>query len=101
MQKRLTTDEVRTLDMASSRPGNVAQAERATLAILLALSASHLMNDTMQSLISALYPMLKADFHLSFTQVGLITLAFQLTASLLQPLVGLYADKRPADTPAP
>ena len=95
MQKRLTADEVRTLEPAASRPGDVAQAERATLAILLALSASHMMNDTMQSLISALYPMLKADFHLSFAQIGLITLAFQLTASLLQPLVGLYADRRP------
>ncbi len=95
MQKRLAADEVRTIELASSRTGNVAQAERATLAILLALSASHMMNDTMQSLISALYPMLKADFHLSFTQVGLITLAFQLTASILQPLVGMYADRRP------
>lgn len=91
MQKRLTADEVRSIDVASSRAGT----ERATLSILLALSASHMMNDTMQSLISALYPMLKADFHLSYSQVGLITLAFQLTASILQPLVGLYADKRP------
>ena len=95
MQKRLTADEIETIDATAFRAANVVQAERATLAILLALSASHMMNDTMQSLISALYPMLKADFHLSFTQVGLITLAFQLTASLLQPLVGLYADRRP------
>ena len=95
MQKRLTAEEVRTIDAATSQPEGMAQAERATLVILLALSASHMMNDTMQSLISALYPMLKADFQLSFTQIGLITLAFQLTASLLQPLVGLYADKRP------
>lgn len=97
MQKRLTADEIHAIDLA--RPpitaANAAMAERATLGILLALSASHLMNDTMQSLISALYPMLKDDFHLDFTQVGLITLAFQLTASILQPLVGMYADKRP------
>ncbi len=97
MQKRLTADEIHAIDLA--RPpitaANAAMAERATLGILLALSASHMMNDTMQSLISALYPMLKDDFHLDFTQVGLITLAFQLTASILQPLVGMYADKRP------
>ncbi len=97
MQKRLTADEIHTIDQV--RPpitaANAAMAERATLGILLALSASHMMNDTMQSLISALYPMLKDDFHLDFTQVGLITLAFQLTASILQPLVGMYADKRP------
>jgi FSR family fosmidomycin resistance protein-like MFS transporter len=63
--------------------------------ILVALSFCHFLNDTLQSLISASYPMLKADFHLDFAQVGLITLAFQLTASLLQPLVGFYTDRRP------
>jgi len=102
MQKRLTADEIHAIDLArppitaaNAGVANAAMAERATLGILLALSASHLMNDTMQSLISALYPMLKDDFHLDFTQIGLITLAFQLTASILQPLVGMYADKRP------
>src|SRR5262249_10521809 len=52
-------------------------------------------NDTLQSLLAAIYPMLKSDFHLDFWQIGLLTLAFQVTASLLQPLVGLYTDKRP------
>ncbi len=65
------------------------------LPILLALSFSHLLNDTMQSLIPAIYPMVKDAFQLSFAQVGLITLTFQLTASLLQPLVGIYIDRRP------
>jgi FSR family fosmidomycin resistance protein-like MFS transporter len=65
------------------------------LAILFALSFSHLLNDTMQSLLPAIYPLLKTSFHLSFTQVGLITLTNQLTASLLQPLVGLYTDRYP------
>lgn len=65
------------------------------LPILLALSFSHLLNDTMQSLIPAIYPMVKDSFQLSFAQVGLITLTFQLTASLLQPLVGIYIDRRP------
>ncbi len=65
------------------------------LAVLLALSFSHLLNDTMQSLLPAIYPLLKKSFALSFTQVGLITLTNQLTASLLQPLVGLYTDRYP------
>jgi FSR family fosmidomycin resistance protein-like MFS transporter len=66
-----------------------------TLAVLAALSVSHLLNDTVQSLIAAVYPILKDAYALTFTQVGLITLAFQLTASLLQPVVGLYTDRRP------
>ncbi len=66
-----------------------------TFAILVALSVSHLLNDTIQSLIAAVYPVLKESYRLSFTQVGLITLAFQCTASLLQPLVGQYTDRRP------
>ena len=66
-----------------------------TFAVLVALSVSHLLNDTIQSLIAAVYPVLKESYALSFTQIGLITLAFQCTASLLQPLVGLYTDRRP------
>jgi FSR family fosmidomycin resistance protein-like MFS transporter len=72
--------------------------ERARLTsygVLLAISVSHLLNDTLQSLIPALYPVVKDSFHLSFTQVGLITLTFQLTASLLQPVVGAFTDRRP------
>ena len=70
-------------------------ARPAVLAILFAISFSHLLNDTIQSLIPAIYPLLKTSFHLSFVQVGLITLAFQMTASILQPFVGLYSDRRP------
>jgi FSR family fosmidomycin resistance protein-like MFS transporter len=65
------------------------------LGILLALSASHLINDTLQALLPAIYPMLKASFRLTFTQIGLITLSYQLTASLLQPFVGTYTDRKP------
>jgi MFS transporter, FSR family, fosmidomycin resistance protein len=65
------------------------------LAILFALSFSHLLNDTMQSLLLAIYPLLKTSFQLSFTQIGMITLTNQLTASLLQPLVGFYTDRYP------
>jgi len=65
------------------------------LAVLLGLSLSHLLNDLVQSLLPAIYPLLKAGFHLDFGQIGLITFVFQGTASLLQPGVGLYTDRRP------
>jgi FSR family fosmidomycin resistance protein-like MFS transporter len=63
--------------------------------ILLAISFSHLLNDTMQSLIPSTYPLLKKSLNLDFSQLGLITFCFQLTASLLQPFVGMYTDKKP------
>jgi FSR family fosmidomycin resistance protein-like MFS transporter len=63
--------------------------------ILLSLCFSHLLNDTIQSLIPAIYPVLKTTFRLDFGQIGLITLTFQLTSSLLQPLVGAYTDHKP------
>ncbi|HQT77939.1 MAG: MFS transporter [Rhodospirillales bacterium 20-64-7] len=66
-----------------------------TLAILMSLSFCHLLNDMNQSLVPAIYPILKESYHLDFGQVGLITLAFQLTASLLQPVVGMVTDKHP------
>lgn len=65
------------------------------LPVLIAISASHMLNDLVQSLIPAIYPIVKEQFSLSFTQVGLITLCFQMTASILQPFVGRYTDKRP------
>ncbi len=63
--------------------------------ILAAISFCHFLNDMVQSLIPAIYPLLKSAFHLDFGQIGLITLTGQTTASLLQPLVGLYTDRRP------
>ncbi|MHA4809905.1 MFS transporter [Flavitalea flava] len=63
--------------------------------ILIAISFSHLLNDTIQSLIPSTYPILKNSLHLDFGQLGLITFCFQLTASLLQPFVGLYTDRKP------
>lgn len=63
--------------------------------ILVAISISHLLNDALQSIIPAIYPVVKESFSLSFAQVGLITLTFQLSASLLQPFVGLYTDRKP------
>ena len=68
---------------------------RPAFGILGAISSAHMVNDMMQSLILAMYPILKGDFSLSFAQIGLITLTYQLTASLLQPLVGLVTDRRP------
>lgn len=70
-------------------------AETTVYTVLFGISFSHLLNDTLQSLIPSIYPLLKKTFQLSFTQIGLITLTFQLAASLLQPFVGLYTDKKP------
>lgn len=69
--------------------------ERTAFKILAAISLCHLVNDTLSSVLPAIYPMLKVSFHLDFAQVGLITLTYQLTASLLQPLVGMHTDRRP------
>src|SRR5947207_1160175 len=70
-------------------------AEGAAFSIILALGFSHFLNDTMQSLVPALYPMLKDSYGLSFAQIGLITLTMQVTSSLMQPMVGHLADRRP------
>jgi FSR family fosmidomycin resistance protein-like MFS transporter len=69
--------------------------EGTVFGVIVAVSFCHLLNDMMQSLLPAIYPALKTSLHLSFGQVGLVTLAYQITASILQPLVGLYADRRP------
>lgn len=69
--------------------------QTATISILWALSLSHLLNDVMQSLLPAVYPLFKDNYALNFFQIGLITFTFQLTASLLQPLVGIYTDRHP------
>ena len=76
----------------------VSEREREATAfrVLAGISVAHLLNDTVQSIIPAIYPMLKEAFGLSFAQIGLMTLTLQLTASLLQPLVGLYTDRRPS-----
>lgn len=73
----------------------VIRPERIGLKVLIAISCSHFLNDLIQSLIPAIYPLLKDSFQLSFTQIGLITLTFQMSASLLQPVVGYYTDHHP------
>src|SRR5438445_2436841 len=70
-------------------------AEGTAFSIILALSFSHFLNDMMQSLLPALYPMLKGTYGLSFAQIGMITLTSQLISSVLQPAVGMFADHRP------
>src|SRR5258707_13182717 len=67
----------------------------AAFSIIMALSFSHFLNDMMQSLVPALYPMWKSEYGLSFAQIGLISLVTQVTSSLLQPAVGLFSDHRP------
>jgi MFS transporter, FSR family, fosmidomycin resistance protein len=80
---------------------HLAQPDRTVFGVIFAISFCHLLNDMMQSLLPAIYPGLKTDFHLSFGQVGLITLVYQMTASILQPLVGLFADRRPTPLALP
>ncbi len=70
-------------------------AQQTVFPILFAISLSHLLNDTIQSLIPAIYPVVKETYNLSFSQIGLITLTFQMAASLFQPFVGSYADRKP------
>lgn len=82
-----------TLEAIADLPPGVT--EQTVFPILLTISFSHLLNDTIQSLIPSIYPLVKNSYHLNFSQVGLITLTFQLAASLLQPFVGFYTDKKP------
>jgi MFS transporter, FSR family, fosmidomycin resistance protein len=83
------------LNQSVSAIAPVQAAGRTALGVLLAISFCHLLNDLMQSLLPALYPMLKSAYQLSFTQIGLLTFTFQFTASLLQPVIGAYADRKP------
>jgi FSR family fosmidomycin resistance protein-like MFS transporter len=89
-------------DTTVTAPGPVAAPSNATavatntaMAVILAVSFSHMINDIMQSLLAAIYPILKDGYRLDFWQIGLLTLTFQVTASILQPVIGIYTDKRP------
>jgi FSR family fosmidomycin resistance protein-like MFS transporter len=82
-------------DAVDRAANDLIPAQQAALAILIALSCSHLLNDTIQALIPSIYPLLKKSFGLNFTQVGLITFTFQMTGSVFQPLIGLYTDRKP------
>jgi FSR family fosmidomycin resistance protein-like MFS transporter len=87
MQPRLST--------GAGLAGTSTTREKVAFGVLAAISVCHLLNDMVQSLIPAVYPIIKASFRLNFHQIGLITLTYQVTASLLQPLVGFYTDRRP------
>src|SRR6266480_2418394 len=78
----------------TSAPSAKAASAGPTYIVLAGISFSHFLNDTMQSLIASIYPILKDNYALDFAQIGLITLAFQFTASLLQPVVGHFTDKK-------
>jgi len=82
------------MNTTTAAPGDGAAGQTA-FAILAAISVCHLLNDMMQSLLPAIYPMLKSNYGLDFGQIGVLTFTFQFTASLLQPLVGLYIDRKP------
>jgi FSR family fosmidomycin resistance protein-like MFS transporter len=81
--------------MAVTMEGAAPRFQKTTLSILFAVSFCHLLNDIMQSLLASLYPLFKANYNLDFVQIGLLTLAFQVTASLLQPVVGMVTDRWP------
>ncbi len=87
--KTIENSQTKSIELPAVNP------QETVFPILLALSFSHLLNDTMQSLIPSIYPMVKDSFQLSFSQIGLITFTFQLSASILQPIVGFYTDKKP------
>jgi len=90
--------KVRDTPLSQSAPALDAKlggATRTAVSVLAAISFCHMLNDMMQSLLPAMYPMLKSSYRLSFGQIGLLTFTFQFTASLLQPLIGAYADRRP------
>lgn len=76
-------------------PSKSISSSKAVYPILIAISISHLLNDTLQSIIPAIYPVVKESFSLNFSQIGLITLTFQLAASIFQPFVGFYTDRKP------
>ncbi len=82
------------LDERAPRLRGPDPAARAAFAILLVISLCHLLNDAMQALLPAIYPLLKRSFALSFGQIGLLTFTYQITASLLQPLIGQFTDRR-------
>lgn len=80
--------------IAATQPA-VPSAEATVMGILFALSIGHMLNDIFQAMLPAIYPLLKDSYHLTYTQIGLISLTYQMTGSLLQPVVGFYTDRRP------
>lgn len=90
----LKTESLEFKSQAKLKSGHI-KAGKPVYPILIAISISHLLNDTLQSIIPAIYPIVKESFSLNFAQIGLITLTFQLAASIFQPFVGFYTDRKP------
>jgi FSR family fosmidomycin resistance protein-like MFS transporter len=86
---------------SASSHGRVAQVGGTAFGVIVAVGVCHMLNDMMQSLLPAIYPNLKSSFGLNFGQIGIVTLVYQLTASILHPLIGLYADRRPTPLALP
>ncbi len=80
---------------SSISASNQQLAQKTVFSILFSISFAHLINDLIQAIIPSIYPILKENYHLSFSQIGLITFAFQFSASIFQPIVGYYTDKHP------
>src|SRR5580658_700268 len=87
----MTTQTVEDSELRNPHPVQ----DKTIYRVLIAVSFCHLLNDTMQSLIPSIYPILKSSFHLNFGQIGLLTLTFQMTASILQPFIGHFTDRKP------
>ncbi len=81
--------------LSAAGPASPSRFAATRFEVLGAISVSHFLNDMIQSLMLAVYPLFKGNFHLTFAQIGLITLAYQLTAAVIQPLIGAYTDRRP------
>jgi FSR family fosmidomycin resistance protein-like MFS transporter len=91
----MTTPTIGLTEIEAPQPLSAPSPEKTLLRVLAAVSFCHLINDMVQSLLPSIYPILKSSFHLNFGQIGLITLTFQITASLLQPFIGMFTDRRP------
>ncbi|HTD96572.1 MAG TPA: MFS transporter [Edaphobacter sp.] len=87
----MNTETISNVEVAAPKP----MEEKTLFRVLAAISFCHLLNDMVQSLLPSIYPILKSSFHLDFGQIGLITLSYQITASLLQPFIGHFTDRRP------
>jgi len=88
---------MKTTDLNFQAPDtdNKELAQKTVYSILFSIAFAHLLNDLLQAVIPSVYPILKESYDLSFTQIGLITFAYQMAASILQPFVGFYTDKKP------
>ena len=87
--------KIQTLKNKLFSPSEIHISEGTVYAVLITIGVSHFLNDTIQSVIPAIYPIIKDNYGFSFAQIGLITLFFQLASSIVQPVVGIFADKRP------